>query len=79
MPSAADLARFSATGILVTAGIEWLATRGWSWFPRTQFGQAWPGRAASYVSIAARMAGAVHSVVIRETLNGMCTPRPSRP
>lgn len=28
-PSAADLARFSATGILVTVGIEWLATRGW--------------------------------------------------
>lgn len=28
-PSAADLARFSATGIVVTASIEWLATRGW--------------------------------------------------
>ena len=28
-PTAADLARFSATGIVVTAGIEWLATRGW--------------------------------------------------
>lgn len=28
-PSAADLARFSTTGIIVTAGIEWLATRGW--------------------------------------------------
>jgi hypothetical protein len=27
--SAADLARFVATGILVTVGIEWLATRGW--------------------------------------------------
>lgn len=28
-PTAADLARFSTTGIIVTSGIEWLATRGW--------------------------------------------------
>ncbi|EWS57025.1 MULTISPECIES: hypothetical protein [unclassified Methylibium] len=28
-PTAADLARLSTTGIVVTVGIEWFATRGW--------------------------------------------------